>query len=466
MLLIIAGCGEMSPASPRHPAPAADPAGGSWTTWVIPTGSALRPPPPPAPESEQARAELSEIVALQHNQSDSVSDAIKRWNEAPTVSWTDVALDRLDFYWPLLSEVRVATPVRSTRIMALLHAAMYDAMVAAWDAKFAYNRVAPALADNHIRAEVDVTALPSYPSEHAAAAAAAALVLAYAFPADDSSHFAAMAREASESRIAAGANYRSDVEAGLALGTAVAKLVIDRARHDGSDVTWTGTAPQGQFLWRPTPPRRVKIPFDPMAGSWQTWVLTSGSQYRPDPPPLPGAARFDSSLNEIRQLSTKRTAVQADTARYWGSESPSALWEVFMLAELRGRHTTALRAARAQAMASIAAYDALVACWDAKFHYWLERPISADSSVVTVFSTPPFPSYPSGHSTQSAAQAEVFAYLFPDSASVYRTKAHAASRSRVIAGIHYRFDTETGEELGRKVGEAVVAKGKKDGAGG
>jgi membrane-associated phospholipid phosphatase len=108
--------------------------------------------------------------------------------------------------------------------------------------------------------------------------------------------------------------------------------------------------------------------------------------------------------------------------------------------------------------------DALVACWDAKFHYWLERPISADSSLRTAISTPPFPSYPSGHSTQSAAAAEVFAYLFPDRAEHYRMVADQASSSRVLAGIHYRFDIEAGEALGRFVGAAAVSRAKRDGA--
>ncbi|HTJ23401.1 MAG TPA: phosphatase PAP2 family protein, partial [Gemmatimonadaceae bacterium] len=121
-------------------------------------------------------------------------------------------------------------------------------------------------------------------------------------------------------------------------------------------------------------------------------------------------------------------------------------------------------AARAMALASTAMADALIACWDAKFYFWLERPISADTALKTAISTPPFPSYPSGHSTQSAAAAEVFAYLFPDRAAYYRQKADEASSSRVLAGIHYRFDIEAGEELGRKIGAAAVERARSDGA--
>src|ERR1043166_6037609 len=129
------------------------------------------------------------------------------------------------------------------------------------------------------------------------------------------------------------------------------------------------------------------------------------------------------------------------------------------------RHTVGpMHAARALALASTAMSDAMTACWDAKFFYWLERPISADTTLRTAISTPPFPSYPSGHSTQSAAAAEVFAYLFPDRAEYYRAKADEASHSRVLAGIHYRFDIEAGEALGRLVGAAAVARARGDGA--
>jgi membrane-associated phospholipid phosphatase len=106
----------------------------------------------------------------------------------------------------------------------------------------------------------------------------------------------------------------------------------------------------------------------------------------------------------------------------------------------------------------------MVACWDAKYTYWLMRPITADPTLQTVFATPPFPSYPSGHSTLSSAVAEVFAELFPDAAAHYREKGEEASFSRLYAGVHYRFDVLAGEALGRRVGESVVAWARADGS--
>lgn len=455
-MMALVACGD----TPLEPAIAADSGAGAWRTWVIANGSALRPAPPPSNDA----AEIEEIIAMQQVVTPAEDAMVQKWRTLPTTVWHDLALDLFGFYWILLPDVRLATPARSARAFALLHAAMYDALVATWDAKYAFNRRAPARVDSRVRALVPVGDMPSYPSEHAAAAAAAAGVLTYLFPNEDTASFTALAREAGEARIAAGTAYRSDVNAGYSIGSAVAAATIARARLDGSDAVWSGTVPTGATAWRPTPPRNVQVPFDPTAPTWRTWVISSGSVFRPPPPPAMGSASFVGDLDELRRLSTSRSTAQADTARYWASESPSSRWEVFMRDEIERRELTPMRAARALALASIATYDAMVACWDAKYAYWLMRPISADPTIRTVFSTPPFPSYPSGHSTLSSAVAEVFAELFPDVAEHYRRKAFEASMSRVLGGVHYRFDVLVGEHLGVQVGEAVVEWARNDGS--
>ncbi|HEX2094454.1 MAG TPA: phosphatase PAP2 family protein [Longimicrobiaceae bacterium] len=450
--------------SPTEPGLRADRAGGTWRTWVLEGGSALRPPPPPAEGSDEARRELEEIVRLQASLSPAAEAEIARWDGLPTRAWTLRSFDLLEFYWPLLPSIRTATPVRASRIMALLHVAMYDALVATWDAKYAYHRRAPFEADGRVRARVARPGVPSYPSEHAAAAAAAAEVLAYAFPGEDTAAFRAEARRAGESRILAGVARRSDVEAGAALGRAVAQRVLARAMQDGSAAPWTGAVPVGNGMWQPTPPRRVQSPFDPTAGSWRTWVLPRGDVFRPAPHPAVGSPEFGRDLRELRDLGHTRTVRQADTARRWATDAPSTGWNLFVEEEVARRGMTPLREARAHALVSVAMYDAFVACWDAKFHYWLARPVTLAPEIPTVFATPPFPSYPSGHSTISSAAAEVLAELFPDAAGHYRERAEEASLSRVWAGVHYRFDVLAGEELGRRVGRAVVEHARRDGA--
>src|SRR5258706_4976783 len=117
--------------------------------------------------------------------------------------------------------------------------AMHDATVATWDSKYAYNRQRPSEVDPTLQPRLPTPKSPSYPSEHAATAAAAAAVLGYFFPAEAAS-FQALGEEAGKSRIYAGLQFPSDYFAGLDLGRKVAARVVEIAKADGSDPVWTG----------------------------------------------------------------------------------------------------------------------------------------------------------------------------------------------------------------------------------
>jgi membrane-associated phospholipid phosphatase len=457
---LLASCHE-APSGPS--AVDAEAGAGAWRPWVLASASELRPPAPAVAGSPDAARELDAVVRAQAAGATTAA-TIARWSGSPSTVWDSTALRLLDFYFPLLPDVRLATPARAARVMALVHVAMYDALLATWDAKYTYRRLSPAEADPRVRALIDVQGVPSYPSEHVAVAEAAAVVLADLFPAEDTLAFHAMVREAGEARIAAGVAYPSDVSAGAAIGRAVAARVIARAHADGAMQPWTGEVPTGPGLWVPTPNKFVRVPFDALAGSWRTWVIPSGDAYRPPPPPAPGSPALQRDVDELRALSTSRTLEQTNLARYWATDAPSVIWEKYLQSEIVARRLGPVRAARAQALASVAMYDAFVACWDAKFHYWVARPVTTDATIHTVFPTPPFPSYPSGHSTISSAAGEVFAELFPDSAAAYRQRGVDASLSRVYAAVHYRFDVDAGDSLGVRVGRAVVAYARADGA--
>ena len=458
VLLATAACRDL-PTKP-HTSVDADSSAATWRTWVLAASSELRPTPPPASGSPAERAEVEQIVAAQARPA--TRDSALRWAASPTAPWDSVAMGLLDFYFPLLPHVRSATPARAARAMALVHVAMYDALVATWDAKYAYRRAAPSAVDPRVRLLVGAGPASSYPSEHAAAAAAAAGVLAYLFPREDTLALHAMARAAGEARIATGAAFPTDVTVGAALGRAVAARVVARAASDGASEPWTGALPVGEALWQPTPSKYVRLPFDANAGAWRTWVIPSGSALRPPPPPALTSTHYATDIAELRALSKSRTLRQTDIARYWATDAPSVIWEKYMFAEVARRQLSPLRAARAQALASVAMHDAFIACWDAKFHYWRARPITDDTALETVFPTPPFPSYPSGHSTISAAAAEVFAELFPDAATHYRAMADQASNSRVFAAVHFRFDVESGDTLGARVGRLVAERARRD----
>jgi membrane-associated phospholipid phosphatase len=136
--------------------------------------------------------------------------------------------------------VQAGVGVESYRMMALLNAAICDATIAAWDAKYTYNRPRPTGADAELSTVIPTRNSPSYPDEHAVTAGAAATVLGYLFP-DEAERFSALATEAADSRVMAGVAYPSDIaagldlnEAGLQLGREVGAAVIEWAEADGS----------------------------------------------------------------------------------------------------------------------------------------------------------------------------------------------------------------------------------------
>ena len=120
-------------------------------------------------------------------------------------------------------------------------------------------------------------------------------MLAYLLP-NDAQLFATLAEEAAMSRLLAGVQYRSDVTAGLELGRAVAAQVIEWAagRRDGCDAG-PGHVPSGPGYWQGEPLA------EPLAGTWKTWALSTGSQFRPGPPPAYDSERMAAEVDELKR---------------------------------------------------------------------------------------------------------------------------------------------------------------------
>jgi hypothetical protein len=253
-----------------------------------------------------------------------------------------------------------------------------------------------------------------------------------------------------------------DVEAGLAAGRAAAKRVVERAATDRFNDPWTGQVPTGPGIWYsstvpPAPPGGAAL------GAARTFFLTSGAQFRPAPPPAYRSPAFDAALAEVRRVSDARTAAEDSLAKYWalpaGTYTVAGWWnrEAGELATRRGFGER--RAARLLATASMAAYDALIACNDAKYVHWLLRPTQADPGIRLAIALPNFPSYPSNTACISAAEAEVIGAAVPEERRRLRALADEAAVSRVYAGIHYRFDGDVGLALGRRVARAALRWG-------
>lgn len=172
-----------------------EPRAGSWRTYVLTSGAEV-PIPPPRRFSDQTRAELAELRSLQAQRTPAVQAVIDFWNAQPAFKpWTETHLE-------LIGARGVNTP-RAHRGLALVHAAIYDAVIATWHWKYTYHRLRPDRLDHSLSPSVEPPLHPTYPSEHAAIAGAAARMLGHLFP-QDAETLKASANEAALSRLQAG----------------------------------------------------------------------------------------------------------------------------------------------------------------------------------------------------------------------------------------------------------------------
>jgi PAP2 superfamily len=161
-----------------------------------------------------------------------------------------------------------------------------------------------------------------------------------------------------------------------------------------------------------------------------------------------------------------RTFATTAAAFYW--QSPKGTTTHWVLAadqkifEYR-LDTNPPRAARVQALMNVAAFDATVACWDAKFTYWVMRPFQFDTNFTPLVPVPVHPSYPAAHGCFSGSQAAVLAYLFPRDAAALNAQADEAAVARLWGGIHFPSDIRVGLAQGRAVAQRVIDQARDDG---
>jgi hypothetical protein len=252
--------------------------------------------------------------------------------------------------------------------------------------------------------------------------------------------------------------------------------------------------PRMPDAYRPHTTPGVYVPtVFPAVTQWaqrKPWLLHRTDQFRPAPPPALNSARWAADYNEIKALggrdSRQRSAEQTEVGRFWDYSLPAVyLGVVRSVAQQPGREVLAnaqLFATAAQAMD-----DALMAVFDAKYHYNQWRPITAirnadldghdgterDAGWVPLIDTPMHPEYPCAHCTLAATVATVlkaearggslpeFATSSPTGAGPRRWSTPDAfvqevALARIVAGVHYRYSTEAGIQLGQRVGELAA----------
>ncbi len=224
------------------------------------------------------------------------------------------------------------------------------------------------------------------------------------------------------------------------------------------------------------------------------FALTSPSQFRPEAPPELTSDRYAEDFNEILAAgganSGKRMPEQSETALFHGL-NPNVFWTTNLRAFVSSRSLNTADSARLYAMLYVSIADAVIACWDAKFHYNFWRPVTAIRSAETdgnpatnadlawlpLVTTPPHPEYPAAHSCVAASVAEVLhSYFgttkldmsFASTAERPTPKVHfyatgddlvkEIADARVFGGIYFRTSTVQGEVIGRQVGRWITSK--------
>jgi hypothetical protein len=241
--------------------------------------------------------------------------------------------------------------------------------------------------------------------------------------------------------------------------------------------------------WKPTPPAFIRNPEQPCWGQLLPMVLESATECAP-----PGHPRFSTDPEstfyaaalEVYQTSLSLTKEQKTIAQYWGDPvgttgTSSGHWIAIVGQIARNDGLSLAAAAEAYAKLGITVTDAFITIFHAKYFYNLVRPVTYIRNNIDrtwlpyLVSTPPNPSYSSGHSTQSRAAAEVLTDLFGDKAftdtthtdhhlvppqeprafNSFKEAAAEAAISRLYGGIHYAFDNDDGRASGRCVGEVI-----------
>jgi hypothetical protein len=356
-------------------------------------------------------------------------------------------------------------PPPAERVIAMTHVAMFDAVNAIERRYRPYLVQLPASANA---------------SREAAAAAAAGTVLAGIDPQTQAEMKAML-----DAYLANMPDSDGKVE-GFKLGEAVAARVLQARAGDGS------SAADG---YRPKAKAGVYVATaSTLAPQWpqvKPFAMTSGAQFRPAPPAALTGKAWAADYNEIKELgarnSTRRSARQSEDAKFWIASGGNIYYPI-VRALYDAKKPDLLDGARLYALMAVARADAMVAAFDAKYHYDFWRPVTAirngdmdgnpatgrDVSWQPLGETPMHPEYPCGHCILAASMTGVAEALFgsadvPEVSTTspslpgvthrwtnMRTLDTEVSEARIWAGFHYRFSTRVAQDMGRKIGAHAV----------
>lgn len=382
-----------------------------------------------------------------------------------------------DWNQQLLDSIRAGktNPPFATRQLALLHTSQYDAVIGILGGYERYHATGNPAAGA---------------SAEAAAEAAGYQILSALYPSRQ-----AFFDDLYQSSVGALPDGQAKND-GIAWGAEVAQQILALRQNDGSTNTVTYNPPLGATWWVRTPPAFAP----PLLPQWpyvQPWTLERGNQLRsPGQPVSPTSDAYLKPWVEVYLLgdvdSAVRTADQSEIAVFWndgaGTQTPPGHWMSIAQGVAQQYNLDLRDSARLFALLSLTVADAAIVSWDNKYHFHNWRPVTAihnadldgnphtfqDKTWSSFITTPPFPTYTSGHSTFSGSSAELLRrflgtdnYAFsigsdgtPGVTRSFQTLSQAAAeagQSRIYGGIHWQYDNTDGLAGGRALAGYVYA---------
>jgi len=269
---------------------------------------------------------------------------------------------------------------------------------------------------------------------------------------------------------------------GIVLGKQAGQAILILRKDDGAfqDPVAPVTPSGVPGVYQAVPP--FDFVFGPFWKTMKPFGLLKPEQFRSAPLPGLQSAVYKKDFEEVKlfgeKSSTARTTDQTFYAKFWYEFSEIG-WNRIARVAAGMDQTDLISTARLFAMLNIALADSYTAGWDSKFHYNFWRPYTAIRSGNTaqwepLLPTPPVQEYPSTHSVLGNAGATVLTYFYgndfefafsssssptAETVRTFRSFLRAADEnadSRVMAGIHFRFSCEAGQEMGNKIGKWVI----------
>jgi hypothetical protein len=365
-------------------------------------------------------------------------------------------------------------PGEAAVLMGIAHVAIYDAAVAIEGGYRPYAATPTAPARTSAAAAIATAAYETLTGLQPQLGANQAIL-----DADHAAYLAAIPDGASKS-------------AGVAIGTRVARSVLALRANDGRGCGTTladlGLPAPAPGVWQPGPGAALGLCLPGM----RPLALQRASQFRPGHPDGLRSRAYAENLNQVEAMgridSTSRTPEQTSQALFW-TDHDIRQWNDGMLRLAADRGLGLVRTARMLALAHVAGGDAMIACFDAKYHYWFWRPYqaipaadsdgnpatAADPGWMPLGTTPNFPEYPSAHACHSTAIVNALDAFFgtdrvrftvdsrapgvTDRTRTYRRLhdvVEDVDQARVLIGFHFFSSDLRGSALGRAVGSYVA----------